>query len=486
MSRALRTRIAFWNLLIVASALSLFAVLLYIWVASTLYRHHDGDLAEETRRVLDTLSASPSPLKTLAELDAAAATRPLLLVRNSDGHIVFRSSRLSEIEPDIGAHAVLTHAATGGATTTQFFTVRLARGPVRFICIPLAQPEGTYLQYGRSLGDVDDLLRVLIVASAVLVPMVIALTSFGGLAIAKRALAPIDHIAATLESIQATDLSRRVDGHPTDSEVTRLTSSINRLLDRLHMSFGNMKEFTAEVSHQLLTPLTVMRGTIDVARNRSGINCGHDPALEDLGHEVDALSATLQDLRDYALADADSANSGSEPVDLSAVFEEAADVVRALAEAQAISCDVRIQSGLLVWGNAVRLRQVLLNVGENAVRFTPPHGRISVVANATPRDRVVLTVHDTGEGIAADVLPHVFDRHFHVSRPGTRSGSGLGLAIVKRIVEAHGGSVSIESTVGAGTTVRVSLAVAAAPLGETAHSVVIARAGRQKTNRNVI
>lgn len=460
MRRALRTRIAFWNLLIVASALSLFAVLLYTWVARTLYRHHDDDLAEETRRVLDTLNSSPSPLTTLAELDAAAATRPLLLVRNSSGHIAFRSSRLAEIEPDIGAHSVLTHAATGGATTTQFFTVRLARGPVRFICIPLAHPTGTYLQYGRSLGDVDDLLRVVIVASAVLVPIVIVLTSFGGLAIAKRALAPIDHIAATLESIQATDLSRRVDAHATDAEVTRLTSAINRLLDRLHTSFGTMKEFTAEVSHQLLTPLTVMRGTIDVARHGSDSRCDHGHILHDLGDEVDALSATLQDLRDYALADADSANSGSDPVDLSAVFEEAADVVRTLAEAQNICCDVRIQSGLLVWGNAVRLRQVLLNLGENAVQFTSAGGRIALDARASSGDRVVLTIHDTGAGIPDDVLPHVFDRHFHVSRPGAASGSGLGLAIVKRIVEAHAGSVSIESTVGSGTTVRVALPAA--------------------------
>ena len=481
MKRALRTRIAFWNLLIVASALSLFAVLLYIWVASTLYSHHDEDLAEETRRVLDTLSASALPLQTLAELDAAAATRPLLLVRDSEGEVVFRSSRLSEIEPDIGAHTVLTHAATGGATTTQFFTVRLARGPVRFICIPLAQPEGTYLQYGRSLGDVDDLLRVVIVASAVLVPIVITLTSFGGLAIAKRALAPIDHIAATLESIQATDLARRVAAHPTDSELTRLTSSINRLLDRLHKSFGTMKEFTAEVSHQLLTPLTVMRGTIDVARHGTNGNCDHGALLQDLGEEVDALSATLQDLRDYALADADSANAGSSPVDLSAVFEEAADVIRTLAEAHNICCDVRMQSGLLVWGNAVRLRQVLLNLGENAVQFTLPGGHISIDASSPQGDRVVLRIQDTGAGIAANVLPYVFDRHFHISRPGVASGSGLGLAIVKRIVEAHAGSIAIESTVGLGTTVLVTLPAASAGGAEINQTL---RLPRTRTSEN--
>lgn len=459
MRRALKTRIAVSNLLIVASALTLFAVLLYLWVSSTLYRHHDGDLADDARRVLDAINTSPSPLNTLGELDAAAATRPLLLVRDSHGQILFRSSRLLEIEPDIGAHTVLTHAATRGATTTQFFTVRLARGLVRFICVPLEHPAGTYLQYGRSLGDVDLLLRVVIIASAVLVPLVIVLTSFGGFAIAKRALAPVDRIASTLESIQATDLSRRVNPHTTDAEVARLTSSINRLLDRLHSSFAALREFTADVSHQLLTPLTVMRGTIDVAandrRSRDDVK-----VLHRLRDEVDALSATLQDLRDYALADADSAAAGAEPVDVSSVFAEAADVVRALAEADDVQCDVAIAPGLMVWGNAVRLRQVLLNLGENAVQFTPAGGRISIQASADHGNVVRLSVEDTGAGIAPDLLPHVFSRHFHVRRPDSSTGAGLGLAIVKRIVDAHSGQVTIASTVGRGTTVEVTLPIA--------------------------
>ena len=459
MAPTLRARLTLWNLLIVASALALFALFLYAWLASTLYRHHDSDLAEDASRLADSLRLAPDPLEALAEMDAAGSVGPFLIVRGSDGQMRFRSPRLAAKEPDIGTHTVLMHAAMQGTTNAQFFTIHLARGPVRFICVPLLQPDDAYLQVGRPLGDVDVLLRVVMVASAVLIPLVILLTSFGGLTIAKHALAPIDQIGATLESIQATDLSRRVDPHTRDGEVTRLSASINRLLDRLQSSFGSMKEFTAEVSHQLQTPLTVMRGTIDVARDDGRDASHYRDTLSELGEDVDALTATVQDLLDYALADADSASSRSEPVHISHVFDEAAELIRALAEAHEIACEIEIATGLTVWGNAVRLRQVLLNLGENAVQFTPPGGHVRITANGAG-DCVVLNVSDSGPGIPADALPFVFERHFRVRRSDSRSGSGLGLAIVKRIVEAHGGRVSIQSTVGVGTNAVVTLPLA--------------------------
>ncbi len=448
----LKARITLWNVLVIASALSLFAVLLYVWLSRTLYSHHEGDLADEARQVVRTLSSSAEPLAALTLLDRTDAAAPLLMVRDAHGQMLFRSNRLVEIEPGIGEHEVLTHAAASGVTADQYFTVQLGRGPVRFACLPLA--DGTYLQLGRPLGDIDALLRVLILASSVLVPVVILLTSFGGFLIATRALRPIDDIAASLESIQARDLARRVDPHAPDVEVMRLTSSINRLLDRLQTSFTAMKEFTADVSHQLQTPLTVMRSTIDSAQDAPPEDLQR--VISEVGHEISALTATLQDLRDFALAEADSSGQRSAPVDGTAVFEEAADLIRALAEAHQISCEVSIAGGLRVWGNSVRLRQIILNIGENAVQSTPPEGRIGIEAKYEATD-VVITISDTGRGIGAEVLPCVFDRHVQARAPGSPAGSGLGLAITKRIVEAHGGSVSIHSTVGAGTTAIVKL-----------------------------
>lgn len=459
MIRTLKARTTLWNVLVIASALSLFAVLLYAWLASTLYGHHDGDLRDEAKRVLASVSSTTDPIAALQALDKEGAVAPYLMVRDAHGNVVFRSERLAKAEPDIGAHEVLTHAAMSGATYPQFFTVQLARGPVRFTCVPLPIPSGTYLQLGRPLGDVGMMLDAVTLASAVLIPIVILVTSFGGFLIAKRALKPIDAIATALESIQATDLSRRVDPHAPDIEVERLTSSVNQLLDRLGTSFNTMKEFTADVSHQLHTPLTVMKGTIESARQSQ--TAEKQSALDALSDEVDALTATLHDLRDLALADADSALSRKDPVCVSEVFSEAGELVGALAEAHGLACETSIEPGLEVWGSAVRLRQLILNLGENAVKFTAPGGRITIAATRS-NGQILASVSDTGSGIAADLLPYVFDRYVHGRNGSTPAGSGLGLAIVKRIVDAHGGKVVIKSGPGVGTTALITLPVAGA------------------------
>lgn len=456
MIRTLKARTTFWNVLVIASALSLFAVLLYAWLANTLYGHHDGDLREEARRVLASVSSTTDPIAALQALDKEGAVAPYLMVRDTHGNVVFRSERLAKAEPELGAHEVLTHAATSGLTVEQFFTVHLARGPVRFTCVPLATPSDTYLQLGRPLGDVGMMLEVVKIASLVLIPIVIAITSFGGFLIARRALRPVDVIATALESIQATDLSRRIDPHAPDKEVARLTSAINQLLDRLGTSFTTMREFTADVSHQLQTPLTVMKGTIESARD--GMPEDRAKALNAVSDEVNALTATLQDLRDLALADADS-GSRVAPVMVSDVFKEAGELVSALAEAHGVTCETAIEPGLRVWGNPVRLRQLLLNLGENAVEFTPAGGRIKIEATGH-NGKVVASVSDTGAGISPELLPRVFDRHVHGQTAGAKARSGLGLAIVKRIVDAHGGNVTIQSTPGAGTTALVTLPLA--------------------------
>ena len=179
-------------------------------------------------------------------------------------------------------------------------------------------------------------------------------------------------------------------------------------------------------------------------------------ALDALSDEVDAITATLHDLRDLALADADSAISRKDPVRVSEVFAEAGELVGALAEAHGLACETSIEPGLEVWGSAVRLRQLILNLGENAVKFTPPGGRIKIAASRS-NGQIVASVSDTGPGIAADLLPHVFDRHVHGRNGSAQGGSGLGLAIVKRIVDAHGGKVVIQSGPGVGTTALITL-----------------------------
>ena len=458
--KTLRARLTAWYITILSGALVLFAVLLYAWLARTLYAHHDHELEDDAARVAHELEGSDAPLAALAQLDTAQRVGPLLMVRDTHGATVFRSSRLASSEPDIGEHTALQHAAMRGATAAQFFTVRMeSRAAVRFICLPLSRPAGTYLQLGRRLGDVDVLLRVVLIASLCLIPVVVLLTSYGGMFVAKRALAPIGGMAGTLESIQATDLSRRVETMPRDTEVSRLTASVNRLLDRLQRAFGSLREFSADVSHQMQTPLAVMKTSVDVALAARRTPEEYERTLEELGVELDALAETVRDVREFSLAEVEANDHRRERVDLAGVYNEAVELLSVIAEERNVACAAAPPAPASTWGNRVRLRHLVLNIGENAIKYTAPGGKVDFRLFTDGRG-AVLTVTDNGPGIPVDALPHVFDRRFRAGSIPRAGGSGLGLALAKRTVEAHDGTIDIKSEVGRGTTVTVRLPLA--------------------------
>lgn len=465
MLESLRARLTAWYVAVLAAALLLFAVLLYTSLARQLHSHHDEELTAEAAQIASLLAGVSSPAGLGPALGQALGRvrtgEPLVLVFNESGEMLFRSAALQAGEPALAQHEVLVHAATRGATRAQFFTAALeSAGTVRFICLPLPSPKGLYLQVGQPIGDVGETLRFVKIASLVLIPLVLALTSVGGLVIARRALAPMERMRATLEAIQAEDLSRRIDVHPREMELGQLVGTLNRLLDRLARAFASLREFAGDASHQLQTPLTVMKGSIEVALSAPRDSRAYRDVLEQVAQETDSMSAILMDLRALSLADAPVQSAARPALHLSDVVTEAADLIVALAEPADLAVDVAIESGIFVRGDAVRLQQVVLNLGENAVKYSQPGGRVTI---GLTRDdaQAVLTVTDTGVGIAEEDLPHIFERFYRSRRPAQRAeGTGLGLAIARRTVEAHGGRIAVQSRPGAGASFSVRLPLA--------------------------
>ncbi|MEO5894979.1 MAG: ATP-binding protein [Vicinamibacterales bacterium] len=461
MLRSLRARLTAWYVVVLAVALVMFATLLYGSLSQRLYAHHDEELTTEAAQIASLLADVESQDRMAGALERVGSGESLVLVLNASGEMLFRSAALRAGEPTLAQHEVLVHAATRGATHAQFFTAVLqSAGTVRFICVPLPNPKGLYLQVGQPIGEVDETLRFLKGASLVLIPVVLALTSIGGLVIARRALAPMDRIRTTLEAIQAEDLSRRIDVHPREVELGQLVATLNRLLDRLARAFASLREFAGDASHQLQTPLTVMKGSIDVALSVPRDSTAYREVLEEVAHQADTISSILTDLRALSLADVPVLATGAQPLPLSEIVGEAGDLLVALAEPSELAVDLSIEPGILVRGDAVRLQQVVLNLGENAVKYSRPGGRITIRLARSGPD-AVLTVSDNGVGIADADLPHIFER-FYRSRHGhpATTGTGLGLAIARRIVEAHGGRIVVESRPGAGTSFVVRLPVA--------------------------
>ncbi|HLG54254.1 MAG TPA: HAMP domain-containing sensor histidine kinase [Vicinamibacterales bacterium] len=456
--RSLRGWLIGWHLGILALSLVLFSVLLHQSLSRSLYRHHDADLAIEADKLSQALVGADFSQGALALApDLSQLPEEFVMVRNPQGELLYRSPFLQVSEPNIGQHEALVHSATVGTTNPLFFTAQLERaGPVRFICVPIDMPPRAYLQLGRPLGDVPDTLRAVATACALLVPVVLLIMSFGGWIVARRALAPMKSIDDTLQAIQATDLSRRIDV-PADTELGKLVSTLNRLLDRLEKAFASLKQFTADVSHQLQTPLTVMKGTAEVALATPRSPSEYQRTLAEFAEEVDDMARVLADLRALTLADAGPETGERGLVNLADVAQEATEIVEALGESKDLSVDTAITPDVTVWGSRVGLKQVFLNLGDNAVKYTPAGGRISLTLEPHGSE-AMLTISDTGVGIPAEDLPHVFDRFYRARGAGPPStGTGLGLAIVKRIVEVHGGSITVESTLGRGSTFTVRL-----------------------------
>lgn len=456
--RSFRGRLIAWHLCILAVSLALFSLLLYAFLSQSLYEHHDGQLAGDAERLAHALTdVDFGRAAAVAAVVPAQIAEEFLIVRDLHGELLYRSPLLQITEPNIGQHQALVHAASSGIQAPQFFTTQLERtGAVRFICVPIGHPAQAYLQLGRPLGDVPETLRTVAVACALLVPFMLVIMSFGGWVVAGRALSPMRSINENLQAIHATDLSRRIDV-PADAELGHLVTTLNRLLDRLEKAFSSLKQFTADVSHQLQTPLTVMKGTTEVALASTRTTSDYQRALAEVQEEVDEMTSILGDLRALSLADVGAAAGGYGEVNLSEIAHEAVEIVEALAEAKSLSVDTRIDPGITIWGNGVGVKQVLLNLADNAIKYTGSGGRIRLQVRADVRDAFV-TVSDTGIGIAPEDQPRVFDRFFRAPGSAARSrGTGLGLAISKRIVEAHGGSLTLESRPGEGSTFSIRL-----------------------------
>ena len=446
----------FWYVSALTLTLSAFAILLYASLSRTLYRHHDHELLADGDRVAGLLSTT-----TLNEDAIASALRgregllPFLMVRDGSGELMYRSPLLQVAEPSIGHHEALIHAAAKATTAPEFFTITLERtGLVRFICTPINGPRVAYVQIGNPLGDVPETLHAVAIASAVLVPVVVLLTSFGGWLIAGRALAPIGSINDTLRAIEATDLSKRVEARPTDRELQGLVRTINGLLARLERAFHDLRNFTTDASHQLQTPLSVMKSTIEFARRRPA-ETAIPPLLDDLEEEVDDMSSVVADLQTLSLADA--ALQHPTEVEFSTLCVDAAEIISALGEARRVVVQADVSPDVRVTGNPHKLKQLLLNLGDNAVKYTSSGGRV-LFRLRQECGQALLQVSDTGIGIAPNEVPRIFDRFYRApSGNGGARGAGLGLAIAKRIVEVHHGSIDVSSSPGSGTTFSVKL-----------------------------
>jgi heavy metal sensor kinase len=289
-------------------------------------------------------------------------------------------------------------------------------------------------------------------------PVAALLAAIGGWFLARRSLAPVAEMAARAGAISAASLSQRLPVINPHDEIGRLGTMFNATLERLEGAFQELRRFAADASHELRTPLTALRAEGEVAL-RNARDAGElRQSIGAMLEEAQRLQDLVDSLLILARAEAHAVPLQREPVSLGVLTREAVKSLRVLAEEKRQSLEVRVGEELVLLSDASLLRQALLNVVHNAIRYTPAAGRISVRCEGRGGQAVV-EVADTGEGIAPEHQAKVFDRFYRVdkARSRTEGGAGLGLAIAKLAVERHGGRIELESALGKGSVFRIVL-----------------------------
>lgn len=440
-SVSLRLRLTLWYSVVLMVVLGLFGLSVYGILVFSLTSQIDQSLEDAANgitasanltRVLDQpIVILPAPDEPLGALNVSAQVWRL------DGTLATQTENLKQRQTPLDPEGL-------AAKMPGRRNVRWGNDYLR-VHTYLIRANGEvfgYLQTAASLRTVEaasSALLIVLVGGGVLSVILAALI---GWLSASRALKPLDVITQTaLQITRADDLSRRIPIQDPNDEVGRLAVAFNESLERLERLFNAQRRFLADVSHELRTPLTAIRGNVDLLQRLGGA----DPeSLGDIRSETERMTRLVGDL--LVLAQADSGNLPLErrPVDLDGLLLE---VCR---EVQVIAGQVHVAVGEIdqarVIGDRDRLKQVILNLVTNAIKYTPPGGRV-ILGLAHVQRWARLTVSDTGIGLPAEELPRIFDRFYRVDKARTRAqgGAGLGLSIAQRIVQMHGGRLEAAS-----------------------------------------
>lgn len=314
------------------------------------------------------------------------------------------------------------------------------------------------VEVGTSLAASNNVLRGLLLTLAAGLPVLTGLAIFGGYMLMKRAMKPVRDIIVATHDITLHNLSHRLPVTDSGDEIAELSKVLNQMIVRLDESFQHVTKFTADASHELRTPLTVIHCELEAILRDRPLDVDLREALGSLLDEVVRLVRIVEGL--FALSKLDTGEARSERVrfDLAKLAETTAEQMCLLAEEKRIKLVCETRERAEVEGDHSRLKQVIVNLLDNAIKYTPEGGRISLGVRAE-REAVFLDLSDSGPGVSEAALPHLFKRFYRADEAHSRDvdGAGLGLSIVQSICTAHGGTVSIRNIAPTGCQVTVQL-----------------------------
>jgi heavy metal sensor kinase len=446
--KSIKFRLTVWYLIAILVLLAVFGTVAYFLLSKNLYRNLDEALRARVTELESSIKLENGQISFEQKFN------DLVFIYNADGALLQRlgpSVRFPNIDK-IVQQALLGQSSFLTTSTTEGQDVRLYGAPFN-----VDSRTRIAVIVGRLPQDIQNMLGIfgrVIIYSAL---AVLLLAGVGGMFLTNRTLKPVDRITDIARGIGEGDLSRRIDIQ-SDDEMGRLASTLNGMIARLEGAFNRQRQFAADASHELRTPLAVIQAESSLALDKKRTQAEYRKSLELVSQEVAYMSEIIGKLLQLVRSDASSEQLNLEEVNLRDLWAELASNVEALAQEKGLQLLPGPMDNLSVKGDKLKLRQLFLNILDNAIRYTPSGG--SITASLTRKEEnAVVSIRDTGIGISAEHLPFIFDRFYRVDKARSRAegGMGLGLAIASSIAKVHGGDIEIESQVGKGSSFHIIL-----------------------------
>ena len=455
--RSLRFRVTAWSVGFLAVALAIFSVAVFLGVRQFLSTSLQRSLRNMTRNI-ETVYLSEYGQRgeawavgEIRESYSGGADRYVRILHN--GREIFRSDDLHTPTLEIATIPLPESAAQGEVRMPDL------AGGIMEVVDQYTAPDGQrfIVITGASESSARHVLRSLALVLAAVCPIVLLLAAIAGFVLIKRPLRPVLVLTEQAEYIGRDHLGERLQVPATGDELQRLATALNRMIERLEDALAHNHRFSADASHELRTPLTIVRGELEQAIQEPGLS---DAAVDSIGsalEEIERMSQIVQSLMATAYLDSGGEQMEREPTDLGRLVGNTIEQMQLLAEERKITLVGNTLDPLLVSGNPTRLKQVIVNLIDNAMKYNRTGGTVSASVFAQ-NDSVILRVADNGIGIPAASLPYIFDRFYRADKARTRAtgGIGIGLSIVKAICNAHNAVVSVQSREAQGTVFTVS------------------------------
>lgn len=476
--KSLKLKLSLWFVGAITLIIMVFSVALYLSMVKNLVGGLDSALETVAKKrqndIMEGVEESENrrideeETEDLRELDEMKDIFPLFYIQllelfddgtRLDINIVLKSNNLGE---NTLPFPPFREGETKHAVFRDVSDERLSEMPLRMISFPFEIDTHTYyvLQFATTRKDVDETLNMLLMVFLNGDPILLVVSFFGGYFLVNRTLSPVRTVVASAKKITAEDLSLRLPSVGSKDEIGELVDTFNGMIARLDGSFRKIKQFSSDVSHEFKSPLTIIRGEIDVALRKSRLKQDYIDTLGSVGEEVEALQRIIDNLLFLAGTEAEGEQLPFETVALHKIVLEVFEIIQKMAKEKNIGFVLKEIQTIDIQGEASLLKRVFFNLFENAVKYSDNGGKVEILLE-NESNTAVFSIKDTGIGIPGNEIPFIFDRFYRVDRARSRrmGSAGLGLSIAKRIVRLHNGKIDVTSTPGEGSTFVVSLPI---------------------------